>query len=659
MNVLSLFDGMSCGQIALERAGIKIDTYYASEINPNSIKITQKNYSDTIQLGDVLELSNDKIDQLEKIDLLIGGSPCFKAGTLIMTNQGYKNIEDVKEGDYVLTHTNIYQKVLTSMINKSNDIYRLSTMCSEDIYVTGEHPFYCRKMFKEYHPETKTYTREFHNPIWIKAKELSKNYYVGIAINQESELPTWNGIQHIINQFKQETICTLTDKFNNNDFWWIIGRYIGDGWTNIHRRKNRKESYTYKTIICCSKLKDELKDITQKLDGLFHYGVVEERTAYKITISNQELYEYLQQFGKYAYGKFLTKDIFNLPVCLLKSFIKGYISADGCYTQNKYSITTTSKYLAYGIGACIAKAYQSPYSVYKDMCPKKCIIEKREVNQRDKYMVRFHPDIRKQDKAFYENGYVWFPINNIRKEQYNDLVYNLEVENDNSYTVNNIIVHNCQDLSITAVDRKDICNGLEGTKSKLFNEYLRIKNKINPKYFLLENVASMTEENKNEITKQMGVEPILINSSLVSAQERERLYWTNIPNITQPEDKGIILKDILQREVDEKYYYKQDYEFYGYDKKIIARLNLKTHDLCKRVYNPNFKAPTLTAVRGGYQEKKVFDNGRCRKLTPIEYEKLQTVPDRYTEGVSNSARYSMLGDGWTVDVITHIFKYIN
>ena len=217
----------------------------------------------------------------------------------------------------------------------------------------------------------------------------------------------------------------------------------------------------------------------------------------------------------------------------------------------------------------------------------------------------------------------------------------------------------CQDLSITAVDRKDICNGLEGIKSKLFNEYLRIKNKINPKYFLLENVASMTEENKNEITKQIKVEPILINSSLVSAQERERLYWTNIPNITQPEDKGIILKDILQREVDEKYYYKQDYEFYGYDKKIIARLNLKTHDLCKRVYNPNFKAPTLTAVRGGYQEKKVFDNGRCRKLTPVEYERLQTVPDGYTEGVSNSARYSMLGDGWTIDIITHILKHID
>lgn len=217
----------------------------------------------------------------------------------------------------------------------------------------------------------------------------------------------------------------------------------------------------------------------------------------------------------------------------------------------------------------------------------------------------------------------------------------------------------CEDLSITAVDRKDICNGLDGVKSILFKEYIRIKNKINPKYFLLENVASMTEDNKNEITKQIGVEPILINSNLVSAQDRERFYWTNIPSIIQPKDKGLVLKDIMESNVDEKYFYKQDFEFYGWDKKIIARLNLKTHDLCKRVYNPNFKAPTLTAVQGGYQEKKVFDNGRCRKLTPLEYEKLQTIPDGYTEGVSNSARYSMLGDGWTVDVIAHILKNIS
>ena len=107
---------------------------------------------------------------------------------------------------------------------------------------------------------------------------------------------------------------------------------------------------------------------------------------------------------------------------------------------------------------------------------------------------------------------------------------------------------------------------------------------------------------------------------------------------------------------DEKLFYKQDFEFHGWDKKQIATLNLKCHDIGKRVYNPNMKCATLTAVTGGYQEKKVYDNGRCRKLTPLEYERLQGMKDNYTEGIANSKRYCACGDGWTIPVIAHILK---
>ena len=216
----------------------------------------------------------------------------------------------------------------------------------------------------------------------------------------------------------------------------------------------------------------------------------------------------------------------------------------------------------------------------------------------------------------------------------------------------------CQNLSITAVDRPEITQGLQGEKSKLFYHYVRILRKINPRYFLLENVASMKKQDKDIITWTLGVEPIKINSNLVSAQDRERYYWTNLP-IDQPNDKGILLKDIIESKVDEKYFYKQSFDFNGNDKKVIATLHIKGHEQMKRVYNPNGKCATLTACRGGNLQKKVFDNGRCRKLTPLEYERLQTVPEGYTEGVSDSQRYNMLGDGWTVDVIAHIFSYLN
>ena len=216
----------------------------------------------------------------------------------------------------------------------------------------------------------------------------------------------------------------------------------------------------------------------------------------------------------------------------------------------------------------------------------------------------------------------------------------------------------CEDLSITAVDRKDVDKGLEGEKSKLFYRFVDGLKIVKPKYFFLENVASMTDTNRDIITYKLGVSPVMINSNIVSAQDRERYYWTNIPHTLPPEESDLVLGDIMESNVDEKLYYNKPFEFYGLDKKICARMELKTHDLCRRVYNSKFKAPTLTAVQGGYQEKKVYVNGRCRKFTPIEYERLQMLPDNYTYGVNNTARYSMCGDGWNVGTIRLFFRNI-
>lgn len=216
----------------------------------------------------------------------------------------------------------------------------------------------------------------------------------------------------------------------------------------------------------------------------------------------------------------------------------------------------------------------------------------------------------------------------------------------------------CEDLSITAVDRKNIYAGLQGEKSSLFYKFVEILNIVKPKYFLFENVESMTGNNRNIISSLLGGDPLLIDSSLVSAQDRKRYYWTNIFGIDQPKDRGILLKDVMETCVSEKYYYDRPFEFYGLDNKVCAMLKINSHDMLKRVYSPNFKCATLTTVQGGYQEKKVYDNGRIRKLTPVEYERLQTLPDNYTQGVNNTARYSACGDGWTVDVIVHILKNI-
>jgi site-specific DNA-cytosine methylase len=210
----------------------------------------------------------------------------------------------------------------------------------------------------------------------------------------------------------------------------------------------------------------------------------------------------------------------------------------------------------------------------------------------------------------------------------------------------------CQSFS-TAISTN---TGFDG-KSKLFFEYVRLLKECNPKYFLLENVV-MKKEWELVITNILGVSPVLINSELFSAQSRPRLYWTNIPIGKLPESNPLVLLDVLESYVHIKYYYKESFEFHGYDKVVCATLNINGHDILKRVNSPFHKCQTLTAVCGGNQQKKVWDAYRdsVRKLTPREYERLQTIPDDYTSIVSDGARYKMIGNGWTCDVIAFILK---
>ena len=212
----------------------------------------------------------------------------------------------------------------------------------------------------------------------------------------------------------------------------------------------------------------------------------------------------------------------------------------------------------------------------------------------------------------------------------------------------------CQSLSITQSKTRQHLDG----KSKLFFEFVRAKEEMQPKYFLFENVASMNDESKSVISELLGCEPIFIDSADFSAQTRPRLYWTNIPVVPHKTKCPLMLGDILQTEVDEKFFYNCDFDFHGEEKTVAATLHINGHDILKRVNSKYHKCQTLTACNGGNHQKKVYVDGRCRKLTPLEYERLQTLPDNYTEGISNTARYTANGNGWTVDVISYILSFL-
>lgn len=263
-------------------------------------------------------------------------------------------------------------------------------------------------------------------------------------------------------------------------------------------------------------------------------------------------------------------------------------------------------------------------------------------------------------------------------------------------------------------------------RSKLFFEFVRILNEAKPRYFLLENVK-MKKEWQNIISENLfWIQPVEIDSALVSAQRRKRLYRVGKRNedwsysqvvVSQPEEKGLLLKDILQDKVEEKYMlseqlvngflnkssiFRDRFKITSPDEKgaclttnnqgsyitdsfILCNINPSWNGQNGNIYSSEGKSPTLTTNKGewpkilqlprgankwGIFEQKtptlssnswsynnLLHDGYClRRLTPIECERLQTLPDNYTEWVSNSQRYKMLGNGWTVDVIAHIFR---
>lgn len=194
----------------------------------------------------------------------------------------------------------------------------------------------------------------------------------------------------------------------------------------------------------------------------------------------------------------------------------------------------------------------------------------------------------------------------------------------------------------------------EDPQSKLFFEYVRLLKDLSPKYFLLENVV-MKQEWQDIISEAVGVQPILINSKLVSAQDRKRLYWTNIPNVSAPEDKGVTFQHLCGRMVGRRINpltgrrddYNKDIKIAQY---IETRTDGKTNCLTT-VQKDNIVLQQAV-------QRELANNVEFRYLTAEEYEELQTVPVGYTSLVSDSQRKKMLGNGWTVDVISHILNSI-
>lgn len=655
---VSLFSGIGGFEQALNKLGGKC--VFASEIDKFAAQAYEVLYGHK-PAGDITKIDAKDIPDH---DLLVGGFPCFPAGQRVITKEGFKNIENIKAGDYVLTHKGRYREVVTPMDKLySGDLYEITMKYYRlPIKVTSEHPFFTKRG-------------------WVDAKDLTENDYVGFPLNKKSDLPVQLKYRKKINQSKEIELTTSLP-YEKEAFWKLVGYWLADGWTQDKRKRRQGLRKAYRLIFAMNETKE--KFLIPLLDELkINYSVTHERTCKKVHVVNQELWLFIKQFtkGNHASDKFLPEFVQDLPINLAKALIEGYKAGDGCDVKGYTQFTSSSIELLEGLQRLLLKTDKRLYSLHQSHKAGKSSIEGREVNVKDCYMLRGGKT--QGGCVEFTDDYVFFKVDKIRTEKVDNLpVYNIEVEEDNSYCLPMIAVHNCQAFSV-AGKRK----GFEDTRGTLFFEIARIAKEKRPKALLLENVKGLVNHDKgrtldvmietlNEIgyvvdfeilnSKYFGVpqnrerifivairedlieqEPWIIKGNTIVPKGKRRISkyeWAKTFNFDWPEQTEVTtrLRDILESDVDEKYYLDEEKtaklvaeleeqkavptrlkeESNTLEPQMIGHIDLKGHDSIKRVYNTDGVSPTLTTMGGGHREPKIAEEVRP-VLTPDRLEKRQ------------------------------------
>lgn len=522
MRVLSLCDGMSCGLLAFKNLGIEPE-YWAVEIDKFARALSDSNFKDIKRpCNDVNEIgARQMLLEWPAFNWVIFGSPCFARGTKVLTATGYVPIEDIKIGDLVLTHMGRFRKVLDTG-HKVAPIRRIKFKGMKEILTTDEHPFLCRETTRTYNASTRSYDRKFSEEKWVEAKDVIPLNVMG----------------------KMAHIADTSDMGLDPTTCWLIGRFLADGHI-IHRNrteKGREKDFIYQIVLSVGERK--LQNVLDSLISLKKSYRKHSTSTYRVTVHSKKLVTLFRELGikNGAATKALPVKILQLPPHLLKIVLEGYLAGDG--HKDKYGFwcaNSVSEDLMLGMQIAAAKVYGVGAGYSFSERQKTTVIEGRTVNQKDTNLIRFPEDTRRSQSRQIDGGiYVTCKINSPIGELAE--VFNLEVEEDNTYTANNVVVHNCQSVSVAGKGE-----GLDGTSGLLLKcmEILALAKHRNPNVkFLIENVK-MKKDFKAQFDQIIGGESILINSALVSAQNRERYYWTDFP-VGQPSDRGLVIADILE-----------------------------------------------------------------------------------------------------------------
>ena len=451
MNIryLSLFSGIEAATVAWEPLGWTPVAFAQYEPGDNvqfPSKVLQYHYPDVPNLGDVTKITEEQIKALGHIDLVVGGSPCFAAGTMVLTEHGYRPIEEIEVGDLVFTHKGNLKKVVRTG-HKEAETFSLKSSGKTKTIVTGNHPYYEKKRNWVY--KDKTNKRIFSNAKWTEVSELDKDSFIATPVISEF---------HDDERFDDETL-------------WILGRYIADGHYRKELRKEGTNHYQYQVVISVGE--DKLDDFKAHVKDRHFSCYKHSQSVYRCTFSSMELVGMIEEYGigDHSYNKQIPLKLLGLPKEKLEVLLEGYWSGDGCVTNKGHEATTVSEKLALTLALAIVKVYGVLPVVSRYDAPSKGVICGREVNQRPVYTIRWKETSRKM--WIKDDQYLWGQVRSVVPIGTN-VVYNLEVEDDHTYIANNAVVHNCQDLSIAGLRRGLVNEDGSLTRSGLFDYQMQI-----------------------------------------------------------------------------------------------------------------------------------------------------------------------------------------
>ncbi|OEZ92169.1 C-5 cytosine-specific DNA methylase [Janthinobacterium sp. HH107] len=466
--IIDNFAGGGGTSTGLEQAfGRPVDI--AINHDPEALAMHAANHPHTTHLCEsVWDVDPIKVTNNRPVGLVWLSPDCFPAGTLVMTDKGYRAIETIQVGDRVLTHK-LRWRAVTECSSATRPLIEIRGHGHPGILVSPEHPFYTRTQYRTWNNERRSYDHALRAPEWMPASTVQKGlYWAAPCTFPESVAPDVAGRG-----------IDMSD-----ELLWLAGRYLGDGWTRL--TDTRAE-----VVITCGVHEIErlrpLLNRWPRAGGRAGANELEwhERTtatAYQFTTNHRGLVEWLREhFGHRAEAKGIPAWALGLPIAAREALLEGYLSADGHKFEDFVEAHTVSKSLAFGIKA-LANSLGKTVAVY---CrPNSSVIQGREVNARDLFKVRWRHAVHiEHTQTYREDGIEWCPVREQSAGPVSAEVFNIGVEEDESYVVEGIIVHNCKHFS-KAKGGKPVEKRIRG----LAWVTLRWAAKCKPRVIMLENV---------------------------------------------------------------------------------------------------------------------------------------------------------------------------